>query len=370
MEIDTSKEIKKVQTDKFPCPTCGGGMVFNPRSQALGCLYCGNKTDIEKQEAEIAEYDINSVDEMESIDWGNDTRIIHCNNCGAETVLKEEMVTQLCVFCGSSHIVKQEEILGIKPESLVPFKIGREKAKELFRKWLKGKFYAPKKVKDNQNLDRLTGVYIPYWSYDSDTQSSYTGEKGTYYYVTKTEVVHVNGERKVVHKRVRKIRWEYVSGNFHKYYNDLLINASKHVDAKIMEKIEPFDLQSLEHYEPEFLSGFTAERYSIGLDEGWEEVRKDITSDIYSRVVSKIGGDQVRSVHIDTSYESILFKHILLPVWMSSYSFKDKIYRFMVNGQTGEIQGDSPISIKKVILTVLIALGIIAGVIVYFQIKG
>ncbi len=361
MDIDANKETIKTQTDKFPCPSCGGGMVFDPSTQALSCLYCGNKIEIKKQEGEIQEYNIDSVDEMDSADWGNDIRTIHCNSCGAETVLKEENIAQFCVFCGSSHIVKQEEISGIKPESLVPFKIGKERAKEFFKKWIKGKFFAPKKVKDSHKLDKLTGVYIPHWTYDSDTYSSYTGEKGTYYYVTRTQVV--NGKR--VQKRERRIRWQYVSGAYDKYYNDVLVNASRHVDAQIMSKIEPFNLEGLEHYEPEYLSGFTAQRYTVGLDEGWEVARHEINNSIYSGVVRKIGGDQVRNVHINTSYKNILFKHILLPVWMSSYSFKGKIYRFMVNGQTGEVQGNSPISPIKVALTVLISLGVIGGIVAF-----
>ncbi len=366
MDMDTNKEIKKTQTDKFPCSSCGGGMVFNPRGQVLSCLYCGNKSEIESKEDEIQEYDIDLADEMDSGNWGEDTRIIHCDGCGAETVLKDESVAQFCTFCGSSHIVKHEEIPGIKPESLIPFQIGRETAKELFKKWLKGKFYAPKKVKVNHKLDRLTGVYIPYWTYDSDTFSTYTAHKGTYYYVTKTEVVYENGRSKTVQRRVRKIRWEYVSGSYEKYYNDLLVNASNNVDANIIEAIEPFDLDKLEHYEPEYLSGFTAERYSVELDEGWEEAKKDILDDIHYGVVEKIGGDTVRNLNIDTSYNGIWFKHILLPVWMSSYKFKDKVYRFMINGETGEVQGKSPISVIKTILTIIIILGIIWMAVVFF----
>lgn len=361
MEIDTGKKTIKTQTDKFPCPSCGGGMVFDPGTQALSCLYCGNKTEIDKQEGLIEEYNIDSFDEVDSADWGDDTRIIHCNSCGAETVLAQENVAQFCPFCGSSHIVKQEEIPGIKPESLVTFRVGKQRAKELFKKWIKGKFYAPKKVKSSHKLDKLTGVYIPYWTYDSNTFSSYTGERGTYYYVTRTQVV--NG--KTVHKRVRKIRWRYVSGTYDAYYNDVLINASRHVDTEIMGKIEPYNLQELEHYEPEYLSGFTAQRYTVGLDEGWQVAKHEISNSIYSGVVRQIGGDQVRNVHIDTSYKNILFKHILLPVWMSSYKFKGKIYRFMVNGQTGEVQGKSPISPVKVALTVLISLGVIAGIVAF-----
>ena len=152
---------------------------------------------------------------------------------------------------------------------------------------------------------------------------------------------------------------EHVNGSYEKYYNDLLVNASNNVNAKIIEAIEPFDLDKLEHYEPEYLSGFTAERYSVGLDEGWEEVKKDIVDDIHSGVVKKIGGDRVRYLNIDTSYNGIWFKHILLPVWMSSYKFKDKVYRFMINGETGEVQGKSPVSVIKIILTIIIILGAI-----------
>lgn len=359
MEKEISKENVKPRTNTFQCTSCGGDMFFDPKTQSLGCLYCGNKVDIDNQEGEIEEYDIDSVEENDSSDWGRETRIIHCDDCGAETILKEDSVAQFCAFCGSSHIVEENDIPGIKPSSLIPFKVTRDKAKSLFSKWLKGKFFVPKKVKSNHNMDKLKGVYIPYWTFDSDTYSNYTAQRGTYYYVTKTDVVYRNGKRQVVHKRVRKIRWEHVSGTYRRHFDDFLVNASKHVNSKIINKIEPFDLGELEHYSPEYLSGFTAERYTLGLDEGWEIAKAEFLQEICNGIVNQIGGDRVRDVRAETTYNSILFKHILLPVWMSSYKYKDKIYRFMVNGQTGEVQGEEPVSIPKVILTVLAALGII-----------
>ncbi|MTI47042.1 hypothetical protein [Sporosalibacterium faouarense] len=361
MSQELSKAKTKTSTEKFECTSCGGDMIFNPKTQSLSCLYCGNKVEIEQKDDIIQEYDINSSIDEDSSDWGSETRVIHCNDCGAETVMKENSVAQFCAFCGSSHIIKQDEIPGIKPESLIPFKITRKEAKGLFSKWLKGKFYAPKKAKSNNKMDRLLGVYIPYWTYDSDTHSNYSAERGTYYYVNETHVVYRDGERKEVTRRVRKTRWRHVSGSYDLYFDDLLVNASQHVDSKIIEEIEPFNLEELEHYEPEYLSGFTAERYAVELEEGWEAAKQAIHPEIYKRVVREIGGDTVRNVRIDTNFNSILFKHILLPVWMSSFKYKEKVYRFMINGQTGEVQGESPVSALKIILTILIVLCIAAG---------
>lgn len=337
-------------------------MVFDPASQSLRCPYCGNKAEIETGSSDIKEYDFDAAEDMAPTNWGNEKRVIKCENCGAQTVLDENAAAKFCAFCGSSHIVRQDESPGIVPESLISFKVTKDKALKCFKEWISKRYYAPSALKGEHQNQKLTGVYIPCWTYDSDTYSSYTAEAGTYYYETETDWVEENGERKMVTRQVRKIRWHFVSGSYSEFFNDVLVNASTQVDEGLMQKLEPFHFQELVHYKPQFLSGFLAERYSIGVKEGWQKARDFISERIRSAVIHKINADEVRSLMVNTSHGDIKFKHILLPVWISAYTYKGKIYRYMINGQTGEVQGHAPVSALKVALTVLAVIAVIAAV--------
>ena len=356
-----NSNIKQEQTERFLCPACGGNMVFEPKKQKLVCMYCSNENEVKFDKANIIENDFYNAENTKSKNWGNEKRIIKCESCGAQTLLDENSTAQFCAFCGSSHIIKTQEEAGIVPESLIPFVISKDKAGELFSNWIKKLFFAPRALKSSYNRNKMNGVYIPFWTYDSNTFSDYTAERGTYYYVTETEWVGEGAERRQVSKQVRKTSWSYVSGDYSKFFDDVLINASSQINKHIISKLEPFNLNELVQYKPEFLSGFLAERYSIDLKSGWKLAQGKMESDLSGEIRQHIGGDEVRSLNFSTSYDAIKFKHILLPIWISAYVYKVKVYRFMVNGQTGEVDGESPISILKVMLLILLILAVIGG---------
>ena len=360
------ENVKNEKTDSFPCPSCGGNMVFNPETQSLECPYCNTKAEIKKQADDIKEYDFFSAEESENNSWGNEKRVIKCDKCGAETVLDEDSTAQFCPFCGSSYIVKADKSAGIPPESVIPFKVSQGKAMECFKNWIRKRYLAPGALKNSYQSQRMSGMYIPCWTYDADTYSTYTAEAGEYYYTTETDWVEENGERKMVTKQVRHTRWYFTSGDYSEYFNDILVNASNKIDDGLMSKLEPFNLSELVHYKPEFLSGFLAERYSISLKDGWNIAVNTVNSGIHSGVTSSIHADEVRNLNIKTTYNEIKYKHILLPVWISAYTYKDKVYSFMINGQTGEVQGHSPLSPWKITGLVILGILLVAAVI-YFM---
>lgn len=367
-DSQTTGELK--DTDKFPCTSCGGNMVFDPENGGLSCPYCGNHTVISRNNNEIKEYDFDSEIENHRGDWGSKTSVIKCESCGAETVLDAYNVAQFCAFCGSSHIVKQDCSAGIVPESVVPFKVSQKTAMELFRKWISKRYFAPRALKTNYSAQRLKGVYIPFWTYDTQTFSRYTGEGGTYYYVTETYTTVENGKTVRKTRQVRKIRWWPTSGNYSRFFDDVLVNASKQIDSKLIGRIEPFALEELVGYKPEYLSGFFAEHYSVGLKDGWTTARKWIDDQIREGVIRKINADEVRNLHIRSCYEDIKYKHLLLPLWISSYTYKNKIYKFMINGQTGKVSGYSPVSPWKVLLAIGVGAAVAVLAYLIFRNRG
>jgi hypothetical protein len=167
-------------------------------------------------------------------------------------------------------------------------------------------------------------------------------------------------------RQVRKVRWVPSSGSRNDFYDDRLIVASRGLDYHLVFKIYPFHLGSLIPYKPEYLSGWQAEDYSIGLKEGWSIARDQVEAEQRSRCAADVPGDTHRFLHVNTSFSKITYKHILLPIWVASYTYKKKPYHFLINGQTGELEGYAPISWFKVAGIAAAVAGVIALIIYYF----
>lgn len=345
--------------DRFPCPSCGADMAFTPETQSLQCAYCSFTLDIQAETTAIKEHDLEAGEKLCSTDWGKETRVVQCNTCGAQTVLDKDMVARPCSFCGSAHVVKQEVLPGIKPESVVPFKVPEAKAKQAFKRWMAARFFAPSDLLSKHQVDRILGVYIPYWTYDAETHSAYTAERGVHYWVTEHYTAHENGKAVTRTRQVRRTRWYPVSGTHGEFFDDVLVHASDRLDKVLGGQVGRFDLKGLVNYRPEYLSGFVAEKYSIALKPGWERGKERIREGLTRSITRKIGGDEVRFLKFRTSYDRMTYKHILLPLWVSAYHYKGKLYQFIVNGQSGEVHGDAPVSPYKVAGAVALGLFVV-----------
>jgi len=177
----------------------------------------------------------------------------------------------------------------------------------------------------------------------------------------------VNGKTQHRTRRVRKTRWYNVSGTVWESFNDVLVLASRSLPRKYTAKLEPWDLGNLEVYQDEYLSGFRAESYQVGLDEGFERAREIMDEQIRVLIRRDIGGDEQRISSVNTQHDNVTFKHVLLPIWISAYRYNKQVYRFLVNGRTGELQGERPWSWIKIALTVMAVLA--AGTAVVFLIQ-
>lgn len=373
--------INKKETKQFPCGSCGASAVFDPKSGALKCHYCGSITEIENIDDEIVEHSFTKVADNEPAEkWQGSTKLVQCENCGGQTILEDSAVANKCKFCGSPHVVSLSEFSGIKPESLIPFKISKKQVRVLFKKWIAKKPFAPRALKKEYKGDKLNGIYIPYWTYDSDTFSAYTADAGTYYYVTQSYTVMINGKPQRRTRQVRKTRWRRVSGTYPRFFNDILVNASNRENTGLMTSIEPFRIEGLLPYKPDYLSGFSAERYAVSLKSGWGTAKNKAVQILENEVTRKLKADVVKNLHLKTSYSDIKYRHTLFPIWLSSYTYRNKTYKYAVNGQTGRFNGKAPVSILKVLLTVIITvvviilvayligeLGILDGGTVYYQ---
>ncbi len=362
------KETTKSKQNEISCNNCGAELVFAPGTGSLKCQYCGSINKIEIDENKIKE----AIEELDYNEYVNEydtapkikITTVKCDDCGAETTFNTNIVSDNCDFCGSPLVSKEAHISQIiAPKAMLPFKIKQKEGFKLYEKWIKGLWFAPNKLKkQSRQTDDLSGIYTPFWTYDSNTYTNYNGQRGDYYYTT--ENYYENGQKKT--RQVRHTRWRSVSGRVNNYFDDIMIHASHSLPRKYVNKLEPWDLQNLVPYNSKYLAGFKSETYRVALPEGFSFAKAKMEPVIRNSIYYDIGGDEQRISHLTTYYNNTSFKHILLPVWLSAYKYKNKVYRFLINGRTGNVQGERPWSWVKITLAILLGLAIV-GALFYFN---
>ncbi|HRE14585.1 MAG TPA: hypothetical protein PLD37_10360 [Usitatibacteraceae bacterium] len=348
----------------FPCGGCGAKLSFAPGTRDLACEYCGTRNAIAENDARVEELDFETyLKALEGKMEAAEVEEVKCGKCGAEQQLAGHLFAGHCTFCGAAIVSKSYASRRIKPKSVVPFQVDRKRAQDAFRRWVKGLWLAPNDLKRYAQSDAgLTGIYLPYWTYDCHTDSDYRGERGDDYYTTETYTTQDSkGDTVTQTRRVKHTRWSPAAGHVAHFHDDVLVAASKSLPPGISQSVTRFNLKGLVPYQPEFVSGFQAEAYQVGLREGFPVAKQAIDGTIATLVRRDIGGDQQRIHHVATRYDDIKFKHVLLPVWISAYRYRDKAFRFVINGQTGEVSGESPKSWWKI---ALLALGVVVVLVV------
>ena len=340
---------------QFPCEQCGAELNFVPGTHSLACSFCGHENLIEVQPTEIVEQDYRAqLANKASRETMHEVMVIKCDACGAESSFNPNIVSDACPFCGTSIVQTEQAKREILPQAVMPFIVTQKESQKAFSVWLQSLWFAPSVLKKlARQQGRLKGMYIPYWTYDAGTQTNYQGQRGDYYYTTESYTAYENGKPVRRTRRVRHTRWSHAQGRVYEDFDDVLIIGTTSLPDREIRELGPWHLSSLKPYTDAYLSGFQAESYSVQLEQGFEEAKDVMDMTIRRLIRSDIGGDEQRILYKDTNYSNITFKHILLPIWISSYRFKEKIYRFMVNGQTGEVQGERPWSKLKIAATVV-----------------
>lgn len=350
---------------RFPCDQCGADFRFDPQNSQLICDHCGNKGEMTQAgpwEGGLKELDFQAAlaDLLPSQEI-EETKVTKCDSCGAQVEMDEATHAAECPFCATPVVTGTGTHRHIKPKGVLPFALEEKQARDAMTAWLGKLRFAPNGLQEYARKGRrMEGIYVPYWTFDADTKSKYVGQRGTVYYETRT--VMRDGEAK--QEQVQKVRWTPAAGRVKRFFDDVLVLASKALPKKYTDALEPWDLAAMEPYAPEFLAGFRAEAYTIELDEGFDQARAHMDRVIERDVRFDIGGDRQRVHKIDTEVKDVTFKHVLLPVWMAAYKYRGKSYRFVVNGRTGRVQGERPWSAWKITFAVIIGL-IVAGAIGY-----
>ncbi len=335
----------------YKCPTCGAAMIFDSKSQKLSCPQCKNEIGIDEYKSFYSE-DFNDSDvdnsfknnnyqnnqqQAQTKDFNNgNMKVYHCQSCGAELVGDEYTSAAICSFCGNPSLVEDRLKGAFRPELVIPFKIDKEQAISAYKKWLRKGPLTPKTLSTQAVIDKISGIYAPFWLYD------YYGESD----------MHANAENVRTEERGDT---EYTYTDHYSVYRNVSANfekipadASEKMDDDAMDKLEPYNYSELVPFEMPYLSGYLSERYNYTDKDMLDRVEPRARQYISEIARSTIHG--YSSVSVTSNHVTLHNTHntyALMPVWMLNCRYNGKDFQFFLNGQTGKIVANRPISIAR-----------------------
>lgn len=325
----TSTEVK--------CPGCGAsiGIKYDPEALNLTCPFCGLVSKLPQPGTvpSIEELDFNSALQRASVNWGNIKKMITCANCGGSTIYDAEQVTGACPFCGSTSVTPAAENSQIMaPQAVIPFAVTKEQTQLCFDNFINTRRTASKKVYGCK-LENVVGIYLPFWTYDTLSVSAYDAH--TY-------------ETKYTPR-------QYFKGVMTQFFDDLVIYGSDKIRNQNIKRVQEFDFQRMVPYSPKYLAGIPAERYTVGLNDGWERAKTQIRDKI-KRTLNRKYRMKAAIDAIVTSYYNVKFRYVLAPIYLATYTCGKKTHTVAINGQTGKTYCEVPTFMLKLVLIPLFVL--------------
>lgn len=330
---------------EYKCPCCNAGLQFGSLEQKLKCEYCDNTFDIDTVKAFN---DVQASESAEQVDWNQapnkewsheeqqDLFAFQCPACGGEIVTDSTDAATFCPFCDNPTILPSRLSGNLRPEGVIPFKTTKEQAKEAFLKLCKGKRLLPKFFMEDHRIEKISSMYVPFWLYECNAEFS-----GTY---NATRIKTWSDKDYTYTKTDHYLLRRQAQASF----NGIPMDASTNMDDTLMESIEPFDYSQIVDFDMAYLSGCLADCYDVPSEKGEERVRQRVDQSIADSLQSSLMGFHTcapsnKQLHILDNKA----KYVLLPVWILNTKYKDKIYTFAMNGQTGKMIGTLPICPKR-----------------------
>jgi DNA-directed RNA polymerase subunit RPC12/RpoP len=356
----------------FPCSGCGAQLEFNIDAGQLRCPFCGAEQDLGiDPDARIEERDLDAAlaHEAERRKGASATagraesarREVRCEDCGATTSFVGTLTSSDCDYCGAPLVVENAHaaVDRVPADGVLPFSFAKDAAQANLQRWIGSRWFAPTGFRKLAIDGRFHGVYLPYWTFDALTFTRYVGERGDHYWVT---VRHGDQTR-----QERRTRWSPAAGSFRRFFDDVLVPATRSeatgLPMKLIVGLDPWPLERSLPFTDAALVGFSARTYDVDLRGGFQVGRKRMESALDAEVRRRIGGDEQRVHSRQSQYSALTYKHLLLPVWLLTYRFHGKPYRVAVNGVTGEVRGERPWSIWKILFAVLVVGGIVGAIV-------
>lgn len=343
---------KEIRASDTGCPSCGAVMVYSPERQKLYCKSCQTCKDIAKEAiSDKRAWNEKNKGVASTKTWANKAKKLKCPNCGASIELKKLEYSKSCPYCTSNlvGILQGEEILD-EPDGIIPFTFSFEDASNKYMAGIKKKFFAPRKFKKAPPVENIKGIYMPSFSFDANTVSTYKGvlaEDDSY--------TDSSGRRRT------KTSYKHISGTHTAKNIDVVVESSSAINQAQLNEILPFNMSRIVKFQQGFIMGYTVEQYESTVDQCKGVAKRIMEENIKSAILSKYHYDRVSSFDMTTKYSEEKYLYYLLPIYKCDYLYKDKTYTTFMNGQTGKVGGGYPISKLKVTMVVLSILAVIGG---------
>ena len=366
-------DYESARVGRFSCPACGGRMVFDPADQQLKCPYCGTLKTFPNDRETPNLYDIRFAPPKEDAAWDDETRVVRCEKCGAELVLTGETELKACPFCGKESVAESDSGNGIAPDSLVPFQIAKKEAQERFRAWTRPRLFACWPLRRLAASGKLAAIYLAHWMYADDATSAYQGKSGRHYEADLPyNVMDSDGKERTETHKEQLTRWEAASGILNEHFDDVLIPAGDRLPDDLINGVLPYHMSRITRYTPEFIAGYACEKPTADVQEGWKQARGMVDRRMASLAERSIlaGADEAKVQQLQTEHENVRYRLVLLPMYLGTYTYRKKLRSVLVNGDTGKVNGQAPVSPLKVGAAVLVVLLLLFGLIWLFMSRG
>jgi hypothetical protein len=325
------------------CPFCG----FIPREQPSRAAAAGGVVEHDLEAALSAAGDNRRG-------YGAQTIMVKCQSCHAISAFEPARVAQRCEFCASPAIVPYQETRdAITPQSLLPVQLDEPRVRDAIKRWVASRWFAPNSLKSGALTDTLKAVYLPYWTFDAKAHADWTAMSGTYYYTTE-HYTDSKGHRQT--RQIRHTRWYPSAGQVDHFFDDDPVPGTAGIRMDLLRKIEPFPTTELKPYDPAYVRGWSVERYQVDLRRASEMNRQEMDAEMTALCAKEVPGDTYSNLQVNAQYSARTFKHILVPVWLVTYTFGSRTFQTIVNGYTGATAGDRPFSWIKIFFYVILPL--------------
>ena len=330
-------------------------MTFHAKTQSLQCESCGHSILIVNDASKVVEHPL-TRDRLAGLrpDPGRSTSTMECKGCGAKIEVDADCTSTECPYCGSVYVLAEKQEQALPPDGIIPFKIDHEQVGEIFRKWLAGRKFAPNALKTLYQSGKLTGIYLPYWTFDAGASAYYTAQGGR----NRTE--QRRGSDGKMHT-VTHTDWFFTSGTVQHRFDDILVRATEHMDLALLDNIGSFGTTRAASWSPDYFAGYRAECFTKPLESGHADARKvmeqRLSSDARQDVLKRF--DAVKDLKVQSSFRNETYKYVMLPVYTTSYRYGNETYHVVINGETGAIAGSYPKSPLKIILFIAVIVVVI-----------
>jgi hypothetical protein len=283
-----------------------------------------------------------------------------CESCGAEVRCEPGSRSTTCPFCAAPYVVEFDPAASGRqePEFVLGFAIPADRAEKVYKEWLAANgLFRPADLRQRAEAENLRGIYLPFWSFSGRADSRWSAEVGEYWMRTETyATAEAQGKTITQTRQVRETEWWNLEGGYHAYHSFYLVSGSKGLPQAVSEWIQPFQLLALKRYAPHYLAGWLSEEYSVARDQALEISRAEFHRRQQETIAAFLPGDTRRGLRVETTFSKVNSDLILLPIYLRSYRYKGRLYRTLINGQTGLIAGEKPISAARVATAVVLAL--------------